>query len=197
MNGLIRLAVVLAFLTIAPSAIAHDVVPGVRGFYGGLLHPLLVPTHLLALVALGLFIGQQPHGQRIALTITFIIGLAVGLAAIASAVGETLASEALTIGTGIAGVLVVLATPPPRIASSFLLAATGASLGLDSPPNEVLIRLAIVALIGTGLGATILLMALTAGVTHVRGEWQLIGVRVVGSWVAASAILVLALRLAR
>ena len=32
---------------------------------------------------------------------------------------------------------------------------------------------------------------------HSKRSWQRIGVRIVGSWIAASAILVLALRLAR
>jgi len=196
MNGRVRLAAALACLTIAHPAQAHDVIAGVGGFYGGLLHPLLVPTHLLALVGLGLFIGQQPQ-HRIALAVFFVIGLAAGLLAIALAVGETPASDVLLIATGIAGVLVVVATPPPRIISSLLLAASGASLGLDSAPNEVLIRLAVFSLFGTALGATILLTSVMAGVTHLRGEWQLIGLRIVGSWIAASAILVLALRFAR
>ena len=30
-----------------------------RGFFGGLLHPLFVPAHLMAVLALGLLIGQQ------------------------------------------------------------------------------------------------------------------------------------------
>jgi hypothetical protein len=42
---------------------------------------------------------------------------------------------------------------------------------------------------------TLALVAFLA--SHAARPWQQIGVRVIGSWIAASAILVLALRLAR
>jgi hydrogenase/urease accessory protein HupE len=57
-------AVLAALLLATDPAHAHDVVAGVGGFYGGLLHPLLVPAHVLALTSLGLLIGQQTPRQR-------------------------------------------------------------------------------------------------------------------------------------
>ena len=52
-------------------------------FAGGLLQPLTVPAHVLALVALGLCIGQHGAGRR-AVMAAFAAGLAGGLIAIAS-----------------------------------------------------------------------------------------------------------------
>ncbi len=49
-------AVILCLATAA--AQAHTVIPGIGGFPGGLLHPLLVPAHALTLIALGLLAGS-------------------------------------------------------------------------------------------------------------------------------------------
>ena len=52
-----------ALLLLAPGvALAHGPMPGVGSFYGGLLHPVMVPSHLITLVALGLLIGQRGLG---------------------------------------------------------------------------------------------------------------------------------------
>jgi hypothetical protein len=56
-------------------------------------------------------------------------------------------------------------------------------------------------LIGTGLGASLTLLVISAGTSYLIGVrewiWARIGGRILGSWIAASAILVLALRFAR
>src|SRR5262245_62430879 len=60
-------ALVSAFLAATSPASAHAVIPGVGGFAGGLVHPLLVPAHLIALLVLGLFIGHQAPRHRLLL----------------------------------------------------------------------------------------------------------------------------------
>jgi len=50
---------------------------------------------------------------------------------------------------------------------------------------------------GTALGAVVALAYATFLANYARKPWQRIGVRVVGSWIAASAILVLALTVAQ
>jgi urease accessory protein len=52
-------------------------------------------------------------------------------------------------------------------------------------------------LFGTALGAALLLLALIQGTSRLRHHWQRIGARILGSWIAAIAILVLALLLVR
>ena len=52
-------------------------------------------------------------------------------------------------------------------------------------------------LIGTGLGACCALAIVIIAVRSLQRGWHRIGVRIVGSWMAASAILVLALRYVR
>lgn len=167
------------------------------GLVGGLLHPLIVPAHALALLALGLLIGQQNAGARLVPSMSFGAGLAAGLAAIALAVRQTSASDVLLATTGLSAGLVALAHPLPVPLCAALAAIAGIALGLDSPPQAIALAVATVMLIGSGLGACLVLAAVMAGTIYFTRGWQRIGVRILGSWIAASAMLVLASRLTR
>lgn len=161
---------------------------------GGLL-PLAVPAHILALVVLGLLIGRQ--GAPFVTLACFVAGLAAGLAALALAVGQTPAIDVLLLATALVGALVALARPLPMLIVMLLAAVIGLALGLDSPPETISISAARVMLIGTWIGASLVLALLAIGASYLTLWWLQIGVRIVGSWIAASAILVLALRFAR
>ena len=75
--------------------------------------------------------------------------------------------------------------------------ATGSALALNAPPHEITIANAVASQVGLALAAIVVLALVTAIAMLARRPWQRIGVRILGSWIAASAILVLALRLAR
>src|SRR5262249_30174081 len=101
---------------------------------------------------------------------------------------------------GLAGLLVAIGRPPPAFACALLATLAGVALGLDSPPEAISIAVATTMLIGSGLGASLALALLIAGASYVDTQkWVAprIGMRVLGSWIAASALLVLALRFAR
>jgi hydrogenase/urease accessory protein HupE len=171
------------------------------GLTSGLLHPLVLPAHALALLAFGLLIGLQPAERRAFLVAAFVAGLAAGLVAIALAIGQTPADNILLTATGLAGLLVALGRPIPALGGVPLAAVAGVALGLDSPPEAISLAVATLALIGTGIGACLalaLVVVATSYLISVR-KWiaPRIGVRILGSWIAASAALVLALRLAR
>jgi hydrogenase/urease accessory protein HupE len=160
----------------------------------GLLHPLTVLAHLLALIALGLLIG----GQRARLTAAaFALGLTGGLVAIALGTGETPALDILLAMTALAGILVALAQPLPAAGTAGIAVIAGVALGLDSPPEAISIATATFMLIGTGVCACVALILIATVAGRLTREWQRIGMRIVGSWMAATAILVLALRFAR
>jgi urease accessory protein len=171
------------------------------GLVGGLLHPLALPAHALALLALGLLIGRQRAGQRLPLFAAFVAALAAGLTALAFALGQTPAADVLLAVAGLTGLLVALARPLPVAAGALLAAVAGAALGLDSPPEAISIAVATATLIGTGLGAGLALALVVAAVSWLVGSPERfaprLGVRILGSWIAASAMLVLALRFAR
>jgi urease accessory protein len=197
MNALARTGMAAVLLAVPETASAHAVL-GVTGFFDGLLHALVVPSHVLAIVALALLIGQQGwgHGWRLGAAAAYVVAVLAGLGAIALAIVPTLAEQALLVFAMMAGLLAALARPLPPPLGALLAAAVGLSLALDSPPEAITLREANLALVGTALGAAIVLLVLVQGTSLLRRDWQRIGARIVGSWIAASAILVLALRVA-
>ena len=192
MNFIARAWVAVAFVATAAPASAHPVF-GVTGFAGGLLHALLVPTHLMAVVALALLIGQQRRGRGA--VIAYAAAIIAGLGAIAMAYVPARADEGVLAVAASAGLLVALARPLPRSVGVLLAGAVGLAVALDSPPEAISLRDANLALLGTAIGALLVLLALLQLTTRLTRGWQRIGARIAGSWIAATAILVLALRL--
>jgi len=158
----------------------------------GLLNPILSPAHALTLVVLGLLVGQQE--SRISL-LAFAIGLAPGLSAIALAVGETPARTVLLADAALIGAMVAAAWTPPKVVVWIVAAVAGAALALDSPPQAVTIIEGYATLAGTAAGASAILLVAAVAAGQAKPGWQRLGVRILGSWIAASAILALAVLL--
>jgi urease accessory protein len=190
------LAIALLLATASP-ALAHPPPLGITGFFGGLLHLLFVPAHVLAVTGLGILAGQQMPRWGKAVPLGYAAALAVGLVAIALAFVPRYAGEAVLICALVAGILAALARPWPEPVGCALAAAAGLAVALDSPPGVISISEANLMLLGTLLGATALLVVVTFCASRLTRPWQRIGLRVIGSWIAASAILVLALQWAR
>jgi urease accessory protein len=164
-------------------------------FVGGLAGVLL-PTHLLAIVALGLMIGQ---GGRLPIfhVALFAVGFLAGCFVIATAIRETPAPLLLLACTAMCGITVVAAWRPPLVLTAAAALIVGVLIALNTPPQALTIRAAMVEQFGSAIAALLTLALVILIATKAVQPWQRIGVRVVGSWIAASAILVLALKLAR
>jgi urease accessory protein len=156
---------------------------------------LLLPTHLIAVLALGLLIGQQ--GWSRAVIVVYAAAVLTGLGAIALAYVPTFAQEGLLAASAMAGLMLALGRPLPDSIGAGLAAAIGLTLALDSPPEALSLRDANIALAGTAIGLIVALWAVAQISARLHQPWQRIGARIAGSWIAASAILVLALRLVR
>jgi len=163
-----------------------------QAFAEGFLNPLLTPAHVLTLVALALCIGQQKG--RGATLLVFALALAAGFLAIVLAVETTPARMVLLADAAALGVMAAAAwTPRPLVWP--LAAAAGTALALDSPPQAVTIAAAYATLAGTALGACAMLLVIATVAGHGTAHWQRHGLRILGSWIAASAMLVLAVQL--
>ena len=180
----------------AQSALAHPPPLGIGGFPGGLIHPLFVPAHAMALVALGLLIGQQAAWTRL-VAASFVMGMAAGLGVMTLGVVPAWMNEFVLGGALIAGLLAALARAVPEALGCILAVLLGFCIALDSPPEAVSLTEANLMLIGTGVGTTALLIVAMAIASRLKAGWTHIAARIVGSWIAASAILVLVLRFAR
>lgn len=193
----------LALLLLAQPALAHDPIGiagryhGLGDFLSGVLHPFFVTAQALALAGLGLFVGRQSANVRRLLLPAFALSLLAGSLAIASGTGETASTLVLLGSAVVTGVVVAAAWPALNPLGAIALVITGAALALDSPPQAVTIPSAVVVQLGAGLGALAIVTGIAWLTAEPRRRWQQIGVRVAGSWIAASAILALAVRLAR
>jgi urease accessory protein len=164
----------------------------------GLVHPLLAPAHEVALIGIALIAGRHPGRARAAIVAAFAAGLACGLVAIALSAGETLANDVLWAAAGGCGIAAA-AGMRLRCGLAATIAATiafavGAALGLDSPPETIFLGEAVAMLIGTACGAVAALALVTLFAAALAPLWQGMALRVAGSWIAAIAALVLALR---
>lgn len=176
------------------TAHAHSPVEGMNEFYNGVLHPLLVPAHILLILATGLFLGQRgPRENRLALPAFFLAG-AAGLALAGSGAAPETVRGLLLAGTMAIGLLTAVGRRAPLPLYPAAGAFAGFFLGLDSAPEALEGRERILALVGTGLGLNLwLIYACGIADFFSKKPWQRIGLRILGSWLAASSLLVLAL----
>jgi urease accessory protein len=164
------------------------------GIVAGLVHPVSTPAHVVALIGLGLMARRNFWRTGAAIIAAFALGLTAGLGAIAWGVGETPASDMLLATATLCGLIAAsgLTAPVPLAVPAALV--SGTALGLDSPPESVLLGEAIAMLIGTacgGIGALAMIAFLASQIARWRDGILL---RIAGSWIAAIAIMVLALR---
>ncbi len=195
MNTLLRGLLLIALLVLTTPAWAHSPIMGIGGVFGGMLHALLIPEHGLSLLALGVALGlEQPSASRSGMLI-FVAALVAGLAVTAFIAEPALAADVLLAATGVLGLLIAAAWVPPVVAWP-LAAIAGVAFALDSRPEVTATDEIIRMLIGTGIGAAIALAIVAVGSTFLQGNVSRIVLRVLGSWVAAIAILDLSLRIA-
>lgn len=192
-----RAALAATFLLLATAvAPAHTVIPGIGGFPGGLLHPLLVPAHALTLIALGLLTGSYAVRTQMYLFTAFAAAAVGAFALIALAYSATQAEiVVLCLGAAI-GLLLAANVALPAPAAAIMAATVSGAVIFDSVPPVLSVSGTASSLTGTALSALVLVAAaalVSRGLPH---RVRPMAIRIAGSWIAASAIMVLALRLA-
>ncbi len=163
------------------------------GLAGGLMQALL-PAHVMALISTALLAARARLWPSIGFVAAFAAGLAAGLAALALGIGETPARDVLLAAALLGGLAAAAAVTAPAWASGSTASIVGLALGLDSPPDAILLREALFGLLGTWCAGAALLAAALAVARPLARLWNGVALRVAGSWLAATVILVLALR---
>lgn len=172
-------------------AIAHSPIKGIGSFYGGMLHVLAVPAHWVAVVAMGLWLGQTwPRGMPAA--IGFLVATPVGMAAALLVAWPPGEQAALMLGAA-TGLAVAAALRPPVAVQSGLGVLLGLVIGADSLPDGLSGRPLWMSLAGTWLALLLGIAWVVAVAEMAVRPWMKIAQRVVASWLAAAALLVLAL----
>ena len=104
-------ATIALLAVIATPAMAHGTFAPGQGFVAGVLHPVLAVSHLIALLALGLLLGQQER----AVPIWPLAGLALGLTGVLLTGPAIILPAAILVLGLIAGLLIAMARPVPVV----------------------------------------------------------------------------------
>lgn len=191
MKRAVRLTVAAALALASVDASAHGSVKGLGTFFSGFIHPLLEPSHLVGLIAMALLIGPRWESVRRA-ELCFIVAVLLG--GVWAAFGPPLATDtALMAGAALIGLAVVVARPLPVVFYAVAACFVGLGIGIGSRPDPSPGAAPWILLAGSCLGAVVWFANMSQLVHAMRKPWMHILVRVFGSWVTASSILVLAL----
>ena len=187
----VALMVGLALVLQSGSAGAHLNSTGMGPVYDGLLHFVTSPEDLIPALALALLAGLRgaAYGRRALFTVpaAWLLGSLAGSAASATSGGAVLSSLWFLLLGG----LVAADARLSLRATTALAALVGLvhgyfnGTGMGQSASTVLAVLGLVA-------AVFILIALAAAlVVQLRAQWTRIAVRVVGSWIAATGLLLL------
>ena len=182
-------------MLVVPSVAAAHPIKGVDDFYAGMLHPLTALEFLLPWIALALFAGQQ--GRRAALLTLGMFPLALMSGAVLALIVPLPAwvPEINLALIPLLGLAVALALSCPSTVTVLLVTVVGLLHGLANG-SEITAAMSPWRFI-PGLAAVAILV-LTYGIGLVRSlekPWTRIAVRVAGSWIAATGIMVCAFKL--
>lgn len=178
------------------AAHAHGAISGLEGFTGGLLHPVTSVPHVLILLALGLLAAQRTPTDYQQPLLAFFPALVAGLLFTLTGKITNVSPSLLHALALVAAALVAWEKAVPLSVLRGLFLAGGLLIGLDSAVEEGTTAVVLKALLGTALMAAFVAFdVIYYGAQARTRPWLRVGVRVLGSWIVAVAVLMLAFAL--
>jgi len=168
-------------------------------FLQGLQHPFLTPAHLITLIALGVLLGQQAKRNGYSALLTFIAFVLASLVSTRFFRIDINAEIILLSLAGLMGVLTAIKLSLPNSITLIFAIIMGGLIGIDSAPVIIpgLKAAKVYAdMAGTLVSASLILISISLLSQLINKLWQGIALRIIGSWVFASALMVLALMFA-
>ena len=173
-------------------------VGGVGEIVNGALHPLMSPAHVLILLGIGLLLGQQvPLDLK---TPLWVLAPCSAIALLVTTCGWIVkVYQPLLSGIALCiGILVGLALKLPRLACGLLCGAAAIGIGLDSAAESGYTFSVFKTLLGTWLSLNVAVIYIAICASHGADKpWAGTGIRVLGSWIVAISLLVIAFSLRR
>ncbi|UOG92368.1 MAG: hypothetical protein L3K52_01215 [Candidatus Thiothrix sulfatifontis] len=167
-------------------------------FWYGFIQPWQAPTQALAFIGLGLLLGQQGK-QALRFGIgAFFLSISLGLLLTRWVI---LAGEweiPLLAVAGLMGVLLALRLAVPLCIVTFCAGTLGLLASAALAPNLMLGSQAFIiknATFGVIVSATLTVLLSAAVASYLRIRWEGLVLRVLGSWLVASTLMVLAMLL--
>lgn len=188
---MVLFALLFLLALLPPAAEAHLNSTGLGPVYDGLAHFLLTPEDFIPVLALAFLAGQRGagHGRRalFVLPTAWFLGGLVGLNTSTTAGSTALACLSFLILGGLLAADAKLSLRLLTALSAFVGFSHGFlnGAGLGTPQDPILV------LLGLVLAVFVLVAIAAAFVVRLRYQWTRVAVRVVGSWVVASGLLLL------
>lgn len=186
-----RTAAMLAVALACAPAEAHLNATGMGPAYDGLLHFLTSPEDLVPALALALLAGLRgaAYGRRAMFTLpaAWLLGSLLGSSAAAASTGLLGASFWFLLLGG----LVVADAKLSLRAMTALAALLGLVHGYLNGTGMGLSLFALIAALGVAAAVFVVVVLVAALVVQLRAQWARVAVRVAGSWIAASGLLML------
>lgn len=187
----------MAGICLVSPAQAHSPQTDVGGFYVGFAHPFMMPSHLLAMLAVSLLLGLRWPAS---------LEKAIGFFAAGFPAGLVAAWTILPPGTEILPLL-VMAVAAAGLAALFpgrlknviigVAAICGFFVGIGSRPDDGSFNALAFTITGSAFGAMLAVILFTSLITALREKvsaaWLTIALRVVAAWLAAIAAMLAAL----
>jgi hydrogenase/urease accessory protein HupE len=188
-QALVRIATAFATIALPQVAHAHLVNTGLGPFYDGVIHFLATPEDLLPAVALALLAGLRGaaagRASLFAITGAWFLGGGVGLAI--PVAGSPL--FVTTLSLLVLGGLVALDARLPVRWIGALAALVGFVHGGFNGAAMATAKLGLVGLVGIVVAVFVVVTLATALVVALRAPSARIAVRVAGSWLVATGLL--------
>lgn len=183
--------VVFTFVLSALPAEAHLNSTGMGPFYDGLIHFLTSPEDILPVFALALLAGLRgaSYGRRALFTlpVAWLLGGLAGLSAISARPHPFIAAAWLLLVGGFLAADTRVSLRVTTALAALLGLYNGYLNGTGMGPFDT----AAVALLGLSFAVFVLIALAASFVVRLRAHWARVAVRVAGSWIAASGLLML------
>ncbi len=184
-------AMVVLVTTLPATAEAHLNATGMGPIYDGVAHFFMSPEDFVPVLALALLAGMRGarHGRRALFVLpgAWLLGGFVGLP-------ESATNGSVVVSAGwflLLGGLLAADVQVPLLLSTLLAIVLGLDKGYLNGGGMGQPETAAVALVGLVSAVFAMIALASAFVVTLRAEWARIAVRVAGSWVAASGLLML------
>ena len=197
MNYLPRFFILSSVLIFPQVAQAHSPIKGIGVFLNGMLHPALVPSHLIIILSLGLWFGQNNPARHQNAVLAFLFACISGLFVAGFAIEKDISIILLCMAI-LLSALVIVGISVPDFLYYLFGGLAGFIIGLDSSPGELSGSARLASLFGSGVGIYFLMLyAMALSETLSKKPWQTVLVRIFASWLSASALMVFALAISR
>ena len=186
--------VVIAAIAVAAGparAEAHLNSTGLGPVYDGMVHFVTSPEDVAPALALALLAGLRgaDHGRRVMLVlpVAWLLGGLLGTMTSATSGSAVAAATAVLLLGG----LLAADAPLPLVATTALAAPLGLWRGYLNGSGMGSLELAVPAVLGLAVVVFVLVTLAAAAAVPLRARSARIAVRVAGSWIAASGLLML------